>query len=75
MCAGLLLYTFKVQASREMNRLNHVETIKIKEDAELKRFYFWLSFVHYITYFSFYFSYKHAHITLMLYTHFLSAQT
>lgn len=47
-----------------MNRLNHVETIKIKEDAELKRFYFWLSFVHYITYFSFYFSYKHAHITL-----------
>lgn len=62
-CEGVLLYTFKVQASREMNRLNHMETIKIKEDAELKRF-FWLPFVHFITYFSFYFSYKHVHIAL-----------
>lgn len=39
MCAGVLLYTVKVQASREMNRLNHVETIKIKEDAEKKHFF------------------------------------
>lgn len=69
MCEDVLLYTFKVQASREMNRLNHMETIKIKEDAELKHF-FWLPFVHLLHIFHFI---SAINMLTLLYTHFLSA--